>query len=143
MTTFLLLIVDDTVIIWWWCCVIGSTVALVDNIVTVTVIDNSVVDDVAVDDVVDDDVVDDVAVVVNVAVDDDVALFPLESTLQYEVTMMPTKLLAHSGPSILELRDHDLIVWKADTWDEMVRWQLNHLRSFKAKKHDLIIVSGK
>lgn len=66
-----------------------------------------------------------------------------ESTLQYEVDMLPNSILGHHGPSVLELRDHDLIVWKSETWDEIVRWQLNHLRSFKAKKYKLTIVAGK
>ena len=57
--------------------------------------------------------------------------------------MEPSVLVSHHGPSVLELRDHDLIVWKSDTWDEVVRWKLNHLRSFKAKKYKLTIVAGK
>jgi hypothetical protein len=59
------------------------------------------------------------------------------------VELEPTPLVGYHGTAVLELRDHDLIVWKGETWDEVVRWKLNHLRSFKAKKHKLTIVAGK
>ncbi len=66
----------------------------------------------------------------------------LESTLQYEVEMLPNSILSYCGPAVLELRDHDLIIWKAD-WDEVVRWKLNRLRSLKAKKNNLTILAGR
>lgn len=71
------------------------------------------------------------------------SLINAEDTLQYEVEMMPSPLLPYHGPCVLELREHDLIIWKSDTWDEVVRWKLNHLRSFKAKKFKLTITAGK
>ena len=57
--------------------------------------------------------------------------------------MLPNPVVGYQGPSVLELRDHDLIVWQSETWDEVLRWKLNHLRSFKAKKHHLTIIAGK
>ena len=66
-----------------------------------------------------------------------------EGTLQYEVDMMASSLVSYHGPAVLELRDHDLIIWRSENWDEVLRWKLNHLRSFKAKKHNLTIVAGK
>lgn len=63
--------------------------------------------------------------------------------MQYEVELEASPHLDYDGLAVLELRDHDLIAWKGETWDEIVRWKLNHLRSFKAKKHKLTIVAGK
>ena len=57
--------------------------------------------------------------------------------------MLPNSILSYRGAAVLELRDHDLIIWKGDNWDEVVRWKLNRLRSFKAKKNNLTILAGR
>lgn len=56
--------------------------------------------------------------------------------------MLPNSILNYRGAAVLELRDHDLVIWK-DNWDEVVRWKLNRLRSFKAKKNTLTILAGR
>jgi len=43
----------------------------------------------------------------------------------------------------LEISDGELIVWTRDTCEEVTRWKLAHIRSFKAKKNLFTVYAGR
>jgi len=63
--------------------------------------------------------------------------------LKYDVDLLPNGILSHEGPSVLEISHYELVVWNRPLTREIVRWKLNHLRSFRAKNKLLTVVSGK
>lgn len=62
--------------------------------------------------------------------------------LFYEVDLYQSEQLEYHGPAYLELAEGFLIVWTGSTQEEVVRWKLSHIRSFKAKKSVLTIYTG-
>ena len=66
-----------------------------------------------------------------------------DGVLQYNVELYENQIVRYSGPCILEVRDGEITVWNRDTWEEVVSWNLAHIRSFKAKKHMLSIYPGR
>lgn len=52
-------------------------------------------------------------------------------------------MFRYSGPGVLEIRHDLMIVWSEGERNEIVRWQLGHIRSFKAKPNQLQIIAGR
>lgn len=63
--------------------------------------------------------------------------------IQFAVHINKCPQFAYHGYGILEVREDVLIVWSQGESEEVVRWKLGHLRSFKAKVGVLEIVAGR
>ncbi len=67
----------------------------------------------------------------------------LGNIIQFAVHINKCPLFGYHGYGILEVREDTLIVWSQGESEEVVRWKLGHLRSFKAKTGVLEIIAGR
>ncbi len=65
-----------------------------------------------------------------------------DGALQYQVDVEDAQL-PYNGPSILEVKGDEIVVWTSSTHEQVVRWKLAHIRSFKAKRSTLVIYPGR
>ena len=70
------------------------------------------------------------------------ALVSSESVLHYELDLLDTDKLPYHGPCSLEVSPGELVLLTSNTQEEVVKWKLAHIRSFKAKKNTLTIFTG-
>lgn len=66
-----------------------------------------------------------------------------EPVLRYEVDLLESERLSYYGSCLLEVRDGSLVLLSAAEREEVVKWRLAHIRSFKAKKNILTITAGR
>lgn len=66
-----------------------------------------------------------------------------EPVLRYEVELLECERLAYFGSCLMEVRDGCLVLLSAAEREEVVKWRLAHIRSFKAKKNILTITAGR
>ena len=67
----------------------------------------------------------------------------LGNLIQFAVQVGKCPQFGYRGYGILEVREDNLIVWSQGENEEVVRWKLGHLRSFKAKIGVLEIIAGR
>ena len=63
--------------------------------------------------------------------------------IQFVVHIWSCPKFNYYGSGLLEIREDQMIVWSKGEKDEVVRWNLGHIRSFKAKPSLLEIVAGR
>ena len=66
-----------------------------------------------------------------------------ENVLQYEADLRVAPVLPYAGPCLLEIKKGEVIVWTRETFEEVIRWKLAHIRSFKAKKNLFTLHAGR
>ena len=71
--------------------------------------------------------------------------FPLPTghLIQFSVNVNKCAQFSYHGAGLLEIRDDQMIVWSQGEREEVVRWKLGHIRSFKAKLSILEIIAGR
>ena len=63
--------------------------------------------------------------------------------IQFAIHINKCPQFGYHGHGILEVREDTLLVWSQGESEEVVRWKLGHLRSFKAKVGVLEIIAGR